>query len=182
MMGEREESYGRAGSTTDERVAVDRSFDAPATVFEGERVDPAVVEASVDALFEQFEEDTPEEVMLADRFPSERDVLPDPPAFDEFATDVDERAGPPDPADVVGFEDAPEPNASTGVDSDPAANPDADRTAGGGAEAVDEFEWVTDPVASETVLADPEAARAFAGDEPSGSDGVLSRLRSSFPF
>ncbi|MFC6952776.1 hypothetical protein [Halorubellus litoreus] len=85
-------------------------------VFAGGRVDPSLVEASVDALFERFEEDTPEEVMLADRRASEADVVPAPPAFEAFAADVDDRLeatddSTPDPEDVVGFEDAPEPRS-----------------------------------------------------------------------
>jgi len=201
-------------------------------VFEAGAMPPSVVEASVDALFERFEEDSPEEVMLADRFPAESDVVPTPPAFDEFAADVTGDAGEfdgsvgrvrgdesvPAPEDVVGFEDAPGPTTSddpADVDATPtersasttaqsatlsagpsgAESVDAESTdsasMGAGTESVDvnadaaSFEWVSEPVVTETVLANPEAARAFAGvesGEEEGSAGVLSELRSSFPF
>lgn len=264
----------------DEHDARDRPTEGPAEpfardevedVFAGGRVDPSLVEASVDALFERFEEDTPEEVMLADRYPSEAELVPTPPAFDEFAADVDDRLPEgsiddptrdgddpvPDADDVVGFEDAPEPSpgddASTGgaasaadaggsavtsgtedavshgaawstepvvldieewspADRSAAArarDPDADAAdvvAGGdgerdsvdaassadrrsGGEADGGFEWVSEPVGSEsvvseTVLADPERARAFTGEDAREDrpEGVLSRIRSSFPF
>lgn len=197
-------------------------------VFAGGRVDPALVEASVDALFERFEEDTPEEVMLADRRPSEADVVPSPPAFEGFAADVDEALSAdgadsvPDPDDVVGFEDAPEPNApasdgvaaagspagdrSWAVDepavpewspaSEPVASADGDRLTAHESTVADSdgreasardgasFEWVSEPVVSETVLADPASARRFVSEDGSeeGAAGVLSRLRSTFPF
>jgi len=80
-------------------------------VFAGGRVDPSVVEASVDALFERFEEDTPGELMLADRYPTEADVVPTPPAFDEFAADVDHRL-PERATDDHGDDSGPAPDAS----------------------------------------------------------------------
>jgi hypothetical protein len=135
-MRERDESDERVAPPTDsDRELVDRfGVVDPEDVFAGGRVDPALVEASVDALFERFEEDSPEEVMLADRFPSEEAVVPAPAAFDEFAADVATAESPatgerdgstgrdsdrpgeaavarPDPEDVVGFEGAPEPGA-----------------------------------------------------------------------
>lgn len=263
----------------DEHDARDRASEPPAEpfardevedAFAGGRVDPSVVEASVDALFERFEEDTPEEVMLADRHPSEAEVVPTPPAFDEFAADVDDRLPEapiddpigdandpvPDPDDVVGFEDAPEPSHDddatahgeatasdeagsvvTGSEDEAGSGASwstesivvdvgewspADRSAATrasdldgdavdtiafrdgergpvdaassdegrpGGEADGAFEWVSDPVGSEsavseTVLADHERARAFAGEDgrEGRSEGVLSRIRSSFPF
>jgi hypothetical protein len=77
----------------DERELATDPFDRDEAedVFVGGRVDPSVVEASVDALFERFEEGTPEEVMHADRYPTEAEVVPSPPAFDEFAADVGDR-------------------------------------------------------------------------------------------
>jgi hypothetical protein len=256
----RERDEQDAGDRATEGLAEPFARDGVEDVFEGGRVDPSVVEASVDALFEQFEEDTPEEVMVADRYPSEADVVPTPPAFDEFAAAVDDRLPErspddprrdaddpvPDPDDVVGFEDAPEPpreddTTTAGEESvcgdakhigapwstesvvvdieewSPADRPAAARGTDPGADAVDSagsrdgdstpvgttssgerrrggeadgaFEWVSEPVGSEavvseTVLADPERARAFAGEDAGedGAEGVLSRIRSSFPF
>lgn len=179
-------------------------------VFERGDVAPAVVEASVDALFERFEEDSPEEVMLADRFPDESAVVPTPAAFDEFAEDVVDDVDPaagefdgslaavngdgdvPASEDVVGFEDAPVPSEGvddgSGSDATPGrestSSPETSAGAGADSEAA-AFEWVSEPVVTETVLADPDAARTFAGRESGDEEesaGVLSELRSSFPF
>lgn len=161
-----------------------------------------LVSASVDAVFERYEEESPEEVMLADRRADEREVVPAPPGFEAFAAAIAD-------ADVPGA-DADGPLSELGLsarDFDGAAWTTVDLSSERSEEEAawttldlspansddpDGFEWVGDPVAPapdrELADADPGVAGADSSvaavedrdDEVNGrSARVLSWLRSS---
>jgi hypothetical protein len=164
-MRERDESD--AGDRESESRAEPFARDAVEDAFAGGRVDPSVVEASVDALFERFEEDTPEEVMLADRYPSEAEVVPTPPAFDAFAADVDDRLPERSVDDQTGDADDEDGGLGDAIgDAD-----DAGEGAGDWMRAADDPVPEPDDVVGFEDAPEPPHAEGAAANDPSEATG-----------
>lgn len=167
----------------------------PAALFADGTTDPIVVEASVEALFESFEEDTPEEVMAAAEpsVPEPGDVVgfdeaPDPRSTDR-ARDSGSDPGPGGPSSPSAHERCDDRTSRTRPVATADSPPPERRADGDGA-----FEWVSNPVPRETVLSDPETvlsdpetvgAAADTGPDDDRSvdeSSVLDRVRSALPF
>lgn len=135
----------------------------------------AVVSASVDAVFERYEEESPEEVMLADRRAAESEVVPAPPGFEEFAVAVADA----DVPDADGERSLADLDLSP-RDFDGVAWSTLD-VAARGDEGRDGFEWVGDG----TVAVEEDGGASGSSAVPSEEEaadapaGVLSWLRSS---